>query len=350
MELAAVVVVPTKEDLTAGIGAYSASTKTSHCAQTIHSSRMPILGNDVLRSWMEPIRKTGVRSLWLTARSDEKNDAPDLTHFAREGVERLLMIRLKSYAEMDLLDLLRFHRERRNSITDAKDARGHLGVSLLDRGALSADSLSTVNHGCDFIDRDATICGRTPYEFRGYAKRILSAKERQELVGDALIGACAMRPSGTQIREQVWIGEGATLADTVRIIGPTYVGARTVVRAGATLGPLTSLEHDCVVDCGTTVEESTVLPYTYLASGLMIRRALVDGGNLEDLGSGIVADLRPLGLGSRLPRRKLRGRFYGKPAKAANASPDECGLWSVASSASSSAYSSKSQPWIQVQL
>jgi carbonic anhydrase/acetyltransferase-like protein (isoleucine patch superfamily) len=77
-----------------------------------------------------------------------------------------------------------------------------------------------------------------------------------------------MRPLGTEIREQVWVGEGANLADSVRVIGPTYIGARTIVQAGATIGPFASVEHDCVVGCGTTVERSTVLPYTYLAPGL----------------------------------------------------------------------------------
>ena len=145
-----------------------------------------------------------------------------------------------------------------------------------------------------------TDSGPTPYQFRGYAKRILSAKERQELVRDALTGACAMRPLGTEIREQVWVGEGANLADSVRVIGPTYIGARTIVHAGATIGPFASVERDCVVDCGTTVERSTVLPETYLAPGLLIRHQLVDGGYLEDLSWGAVADLRPAGLGNRI--------------------------------------------------
>ncbi len=43
-----------------------------------------------------------------------------LAEFARQGVERLLMIKLKSYAEMDLADLLRFHCESRNPVTEAQ--------------------------------------------------------------------------------------------------------------------------------------------------------------------------------------------------------------------------------------
>jgi carbonic anhydrase/acetyltransferase-like protein (isoleucine patch superfamily) len=153
------------------------------------------------------------------------------------------------------------------------------------------------------------------YTFRGYSKRILSAKERQELVGDGLTGGCAMRPLGTQVREQVWIGEGVHLADSARVIGPTYIGARTIIRAGATIGPFASVERDCVVDCGATVERSTILPGTYLASGVLIRNAVVDGGFLEDLEGGAIVDLQPASLGTRM-RHPQSGIFAEVPSEA----------------------------------
>ena len=78
------------------------------------------------------------------------------------------------------------------------------------------------------------------------------------------------------------------------------------MRAGATIGPFASVECDCVVDSGTALERSTVLPGTYLAPGLLIRHALVDGGHLEDLGSGTVVDLQPGGLATRMPKRQTR--------------------------------------------
>jgi len=198
---------------------------------------------------MERVRKLGVRSLWLTSSPrDESGDSSALAELARQGVERLFVIQLKSYAEMDLADLLRFHCESRNPVTEAEDARGQLGVCLRDQLVLHATGEKSAFPA---VSPDS---GQAPYQFRGYAKRILSAKERQELVGDALTGACAMRPLGTEIREQVWAGEGANLADSVRVIGPTYIGARTIIHPGATIGPFASVEHDCVVDCGTTVE------------------------------------------------------------------------------------------------
>lgn len=330
MELAAVVMVPGREDLKAIHEAQPRAPQVSKKTRPSYSSRMPILGNDVLRSWMEPIRKLGVQSLWLTASPRDEGAISALAGLARQGIERLLMIKLKSYAEMDLADLLRFHRERRNSMTEAKDARGELGVTLLDRCALEGEAAR--------VEAEARI----PYQFRGYAKRILSPRERQELVGDALTGACAMRPLGKQIGDQVWIGEGVELAGSARVIGPTYIGARTIVRAGATIGPFASVERDCIVDCGTTVERSTVLPCTYLAPGLLIREGLVDGRFLEDLGWGAVADLQPAGLAARLQPREAQREPLPESADVQDA--ESASAWSFAP------FSTASQPWLQVQL
>jgi carbonic anhydrase/acetyltransferase-like protein (isoleucine patch superfamily) len=335
--LAAVVVVPAREDLRFSHEGQTHAVAASENSRPFYFPRMPILGNDVLRSWMERIRKLGLQSLWLSSSPrDESVDGSALAEFARQGVERLLVIQLKAYAEMDLADLLRFHCESRNPVTEAEDARGHLGVCLRDHLALHAKGEKYA------VARAPTRSGRTPYQFRGYAKRILSATERQELVGDGLTGACAMRPLGTEIRDQVWVGEGANLADSVRVIGPTYIGARTIVQAGATIGPFASVEHDCVVGCGTTVERSTVLPYSYLAPGLLIRHQLADGGYLEDLSWGAVADLQLAGLGSRIQRRESRRHPFR-----------ETGVLSRTGTASTREFapsSTASQPWIRMQL
>ena len=336
MELGAVVVVPARQDLMPLQEEHIPVPAGSEIQRPHYSSRTPILGNDMLRSWMDRVRTLGVRSLWLVSNPHDENEnvlPGALSEFIREGIQRLLMIKLRSYAELDLADLLRFHCEKRNPVTEAEDDRGLLGVSLRDRLALNP------------IGKNDNPCApggmHAPYQFRGYAKRILSARERQDLVGDALNRACAMRPLGTEIRERVWIGEGAKLASSVRLISPTYIGARTVVRAGATIGPFASVECDCVVDCGTTVERSTILPNTYLAPGLLIRHELVDGQYLEDLNWGAVADLRPAGLGNRIQRS---GGLLRETAARVSSRP------SLASSWNSVLFSSASQPWMQVQL
>ena len=139
MELAAVVVVPATENLMLGHEVHTHAAADSENSRPFYFPRMPILGNDVLRSWMDRIRKLGLQSLWLSSSPrDESADGVALAEFARQGVERLLVIQLKAYAEMDLPDLLRFHRESQNPVTEAEDAHGLLGVCLRDRLALHA--------------------------------------------------------------------------------------------------------------------------------------------------------------------------------------------------------------------
>ncbi|HEY4762379.1 MAG TPA: hypothetical protein VIH75_01800 [Candidatus Sulfotelmatobacter sp.] len=339
MELGAFVVVPGGKDFTTIHEVQPHVAAGSKNPRQLVCSRMPIVGNDVLRSWMDRIRKLGVQSLWLTSgRRDGTVTRSELAGFARQGIERLLVIKLNSYAEMDLADLVRFHCESRNPVTEAHDAQGQMGISLLDQLALRA---SEEKNQLSAAPRDS---GQIPYQFSGYAKRILAARERQELVGDALTGACAMRPFGKQIGEQVWIGENVKLDSSVRILGPTYIGARSRIRAGATIGPFASVERDCVVDCGTTVERATVLPRTYLAPGLLIRDAVVDGGYLEHLVWGTVADLHPAGLGSRIPRRSSRRPSSCEVPTEVLPPADSVPAWGFASS------SGASQPWLQVQL
>lgn len=335
MELGAFVVVPGGEDFTAIQQVPPDAVAAFTHSRGLYSARKPIVGNDVLQSWMQRIRKLGVQSLWLTSAPRDGNINPSaLVEFARQGIKRLLVIKLSSYAEIDLADLFRFHCDRQHPVTEAHDSRGQLGVSLHDNLALrAAQENSSVGATSE----------QMPYQFNGYSKRISSAMERQELVGDALTGACAMQPFGKQIGDQVWVGEDVNLDSSARIVGPTYIGARTIVRAGATIGPFASVERDCIIDCGTTVERSTVLPQTYLAPGLLIRQGLVDGPRFEHLGFGAVADLQPAGLGSRISPRKSRIQPAKAPATDVPQADSNL-VWEFAGS------SSGSQAWLQVEL
>jgi hypothetical protein len=104
------------------------------------------------------------------------------------------------------------------------------------------------------------------------------------------------------------------------------------------------VEHDCVVDCGTTVEQSTVLPHTYLAPGLLIRNSQVDGRHLEHLRWGAVADLQPAQMGRRIQARGSRRPLFSKADQ--NDLSGGSFPWNFASKTSPA----MAQPWLQVQL
>jgi carbonic anhydrase/acetyltransferase-like protein (isoleucine patch superfamily) len=335
VELGAVVVVP-EDGLLNTAGGEGRSRSAAHeSARPLYSPCTPILGNDALQLWSDRVKKLGVRSLWLASGPREASlEKSVLRDLARQGVEKLLVIKLKSYAEMDLTDLLRFHNEKRNTVTVAQDSRGALGVRMVDRSAVAThapDASSPTNNE------------RACYQFQGYAKRLLLSSERQDLVRDALSGACAMRPAGTQIRDQLWIEESADVEKSVRVNGPAYVGARTMLRAGVTVGPFSSIERDCVVDCGTTIERSTILPCTYLGPGLLIRHSLVDGPCLEHLDWEAVVDLGPAGLGRRLQSRESRAVRFPAYSVKQPSKPMSLFRWQSPSTNSGSS-------WVQVQL
>ena len=334
VDFAAVVMVPGGGHFTSNSELQSSDFTSPGLARPRRSSFLPILGNDILQTWTKRVHKLGMQDLWITSTPREPRDVYSTLHgFPLQGVARFLVIKLNSYAEMDLADLIRFHCQTGSTVTEVNDSRGRLGICVFDQ--LPTCTAPT--------RRKTAVVPENPpraYPFHGYAKRILSARERQELVGDALTGACAMRPSGTEIREQVWIGANVTLSDSVRLIGPSFIGDGTVIRAGATIGPFASVEHDCVVDSGTTVQRSTILPGTYMAPGLRIRRALVDGGSLEDLSSGAVADLQ-----SGLLARRMN-RFASQPQSCKG---DSAGFFSDIG-VRTCRHPSSSVEWHQVQL
>ena len=149
--------------------------------RALYSSRMPILGNDVLQSWMERVRKLGVQSLWLTSgRATEAVTSSELAEFARQGIERLLVIKLKSYAEMDLADLLRFHCESRNPVTEAHDAArstGSFACWIVSR-CVPAEQKARIFR---LFDRELR---KLPINLADMPSAFCQRRERQELVGD----------------------------------------------------------------------------------------------------------------------------------------------------------------------
>lgn len=336
MELGAVVVVPNGLENASGAhpGVGLLTQDDSAPAHPICSPRTPILGNDTLELWINRIRTVGVRNLWLASSYDQRLLCSRFTDLSQQGVEKVLVVKLKSYAEMDLTDLLRFHCEKRNPVTEAQDAAGSLGVRLLNCNALGQ---LTGNGSSACPSHDGFTAH---YQFRGYTKRLHSSKERRDLIRDALTGGCAIRPRGQQTQDQVWVAEDATLDPSVRILGPAYIGPRSVIHGGVTIGPYSSVEQDCIIDSGTCVEQSCVLPRTYLAPGLHVRQSVVNGNLLEHLGWQEVVDLAPSWMARHITETALskwRACFRRPASTSTNPNPF---LFSAASS----------QSWVRVDL
>lgn len=302
MELGAFVLVP--EDVSIQDGAIYR--QPAGCA--LQSLPLwPVVGKNLIQESVEKIRRIGAPVLSVIHSADLVRDKTEMTRaLAKQGVEQILSFSLNSYAEIDLSEFVQFHRHNRAFATEAIDAEGPLGVQLINRGSLLADGRG----------RPEVIAGEnaSKYHFSGYAKRLRSAQLYRDLVSDALRGQCALRPQGLQVDDSVWIGEDTQIAPTVRLFGPCFVGDGVVLRDFVSLGPSSSVENECLIDCGTTVEGSSVLPNTFLAAGLNVRHSIVDGARLEHLDSETIVDLQSTALGGRFrPRRKAqRDRDNGR--------------------------------------
>jgi NDP-sugar pyrophosphorylase family protein len=95
------------------------------------------------------------------------------------------------------------------------------------------------------------------------------------LVLDSFALKTSIQPVGEQVRPGVWVGCGARVDRGVRLVAPCYVGASSKIRAGALITRGSSIEHHCIIDCGTVVESSTLLPLSYLGAGLDLMHSVV---------------------------------------------------------------------------
>ena len=93
----------------------------------------------------------------------------------------------------------------------------------------------------------------------------------------------AIRPVGKEIKPGVWVGEGARIHRKARVVAPAFIGAHSKIRASALITRGSVIEHHAEVDCGTVVENSTVLPFTYVGAGLDVMHSVVGFRRLSHL-------------------------------------------------------------------
>jgi len=263
----------------------------------------PVLGETVLERWIKRVQSLGVGLVSVVNRDPEHaNRVRTMVEWAREGVEQILLIVLGSYAEIDLLDLVRFHYEGQNRVTRVFDEEGPLGISLLDRGCVLTNR--------EKADQDQCLPS-SRYDFLGYVLRLSSTVSYRRLVEDALQGRCEIQPAGVQRRANVWVDETARVHPSAQIEAPCYIGAGVEIGAGVVIRRSSSVERNCRIDLGTTLDRASILPNTYVAPGLHVRESVIDESRLEDLARGVAVDLGAAGLSTRVgtrPRRPFRQR------------------------------------------
>ena len=92
---------------------------------------------------------------------------------------------------------------------------------------------------------------------------------------DVLDAKVSLDVPGFPLGEGVWLGEGAEVHPSAKIVGPAVIGDYTVVEAGAHLGEYTVLGSNVWVGPDAYLERAIVHDNTYLGGGVRLRGAVV---------------------------------------------------------------------------
>lgn len=253
-----------------------------------------------------------------------------------DGADLVVTLRLGPYAEVDYEALIQHHIDKRCAVTTARDRSG-AGVDVfvlnasarVDAAILFQSALQRLRRECE----DFTVAG--------YVNRLRNAADVRRLGVDGLLKANEIRPEGTELKPGVWVGKFARIHRKARVIAPAFIGAQAKVHASALITRCSILEHHTEVDCGTVVEDSTVLSFTRVGAGLDVMHSVVGFRRLAHLRQNVeveIADEKfvgmvPLNAVSRLagstaalfafiPTQIYRGFFAPSQRKSAAQMPE----------------------------
>lgn len=125
------------------------------------------------------------------------------------------------------------------------------------------------------LDRGATVCARVS---DGYWEDVGDLPAYRRVQVDALERRVRLDIPGHEVRPGVWIGEGVSLAATVEIEGPAYIGSRTTVEGGARLGAHSVVGSGCIVRASADLDRVVIHDNVYLGSGALLRGCVVGRG------------------------------------------------------------------------
>lgn len=187
---------------------------------------------------------------------------------AQAGAELVILIKLGAYAEVDFEKMLQFHIDRHCRVSQAAQAGQPLEVFCI--------SASRRNDAASLFRTQLTKCrSECPlFEHFGYTNLLADALDLRQFAIDILTLRTDTAPPGEQIRPGIWVAPRAQIEKGARVLAPAFIGSFARVRSGAVITRCTSVEHHAQVDCGTVVENSSVLPYCYVGAGLELAHSV----------------------------------------------------------------------------
>ena len=277
------------------------------------ASSLEILGQTIAERTINRLHSAGVNTVSVVNEAAFSAAAsfrfiPDaLMKQAEKGFDKVLLMRVGAYAEIDVVESLQFHREAGVPVTRACDDQGPLDFWVLDalpkrQQGLSLESLSDGGMPATYLTK-------------GYVNRLADARDLRRLVVDAFLGNCSIRPSGREMTPGVWVDKGARVHRSARIEAPVYIGQGVRVRASALITRFSNLERRSLVDYGTDVEDSSILPFTYVGGALDLAHTVVDGNRLVNLSRNVAVTVEDPKIIGRTVSDRLRFGYRGRPVE-----------------------------------
>jgi hypothetical protein len=252
---------------------------------------------------------------------DYRTAAPD--HFWRAaesafdsltqaGAEAVVLVRLGAYAEINFEKLVQFHLERQCRVSQATCALQMLEVFCIS-ASRHRDAASLFHHR---LARSRSDC--QAFAHTGYVNPLADACDLRQFAIDVLTLQTETLPVGKQWRPGIWLASGSILEKGSRIVAPAFVGSSACIRSAAVVTRCSAIEHHAQVDCGTVVENSTVLPYAYVGSGLDLAHSVVSQGLIVNLRRNATVEVAD---------EKLIGSVDAPQGLAGSAAKFVLGLW-----------------------
>ncbi|HYG97832.1 MAG TPA: hypothetical protein VD837_01785 [Terriglobales bacterium] len=280
---------------------------------------LDLLGRSVLQRAVDRLRSFGIDDItviseygsvptiqgvrWVSAlgQSAWRLANKAFAEIAQSGAESVLLTHVGPYAEIDYEDLVQFHLDQGSRVTAVIEPDSELtGTFVLN---------PTRRNDAAYLFRHQLRTSRLPhsyYEFNGYFNPLSTAADLRRLAVDAFCGNAELEPDGIEVKPGVWAAPTARIHKRARVLAPSYIGAHARVRAAAVVTRCSVLEHHAHVDCGTVVDNATLLPNTSIGAGLDVAHSVVGSRRLFHLGRNVeveIADPKLVGTVSNAPLR-----------------------------------------------
>jgi mannose-1-phosphate guanylyltransferase / phosphomannomutase len=236
--------------------------------------------------------------------------AGSVRHAARQLDETFLVISGDALCDVDLSELVAFHRDRGAAVTiglKAVDNPLEFGIVVTDEegrverflekpswGQVFSDTINTgiyvlepevlrhvpTDRSYDFskelfpllLEMGRPIYG---YSMDGYWQDIGNLDQYRQANFDALEGNVRLNLPGIRLRGNIWLGEGVELDDLDQIEGPAYLGNYCRVAPSASVGAHTVLSNSVTLRERTRVVRSVIDAGTHIGRASLVEGAIL---------------------------------------------------------------------------